>query len=85
MAISRRDGKVEWTVKLPGAAVWSGPVLAGNRLWLTSNKGQLLSAEAATGRIVSTQDLGQPIYIPPVVAGARMYVLTDKAKLIALN
>jgi outer membrane protein assembly factor BamB len=85
MAISRRDGKVEWTAKLPGAAVWSGPVLAGNRLWLTSNKGQLLSAEATSGRIVSTQDLGQPIYIPPVVAGARMYVLTDKAKLIALN
>ncbi|HJZ43211.1 MAG TPA: PQQ-binding-like beta-propeller repeat protein [Hyphomicrobiaceae bacterium] len=85
MAISRRDGKVQWSAKLPGAATWSGPVLAGNRLWLTSSKGQLVSAEAATGRIVSTQDLGQPIYIAPVVAGARMYVLTDKAKLIALN
>jgi outer membrane protein assembly factor BamB len=85
MAISRREGKVQWTAKLPGNATWSGPVLAGNRLWLTSNKGQLISAEAATGRIVSTQDLGQPIYIAPVVAGARMYVLTDKAKLIALN
>lgn len=85
MAVSRRDGKMQWTAKLPGAATWSGPVLAGNRLWLTSNKGQLLSAEAATGRIVSTQDLGQPIYIAPVVANAHMFVLTDKAKLIALN
>jgi outer membrane protein assembly factor BamB len=85
MAISRREGKMQWTAKLPGAATWSGPVLAGGRLWLTSDKGQLLSAEAATGRIVSTQDLGQPIFIAPVVAGARMYVLTDKAKLIALN
>ncbi len=85
MAIGRRDGKVQWTAKLPGNATWSGPVLAGNHLWLTSSKGQLVSAEATTGRIAGTQDLGQPIYIPPVVAGARMYVLTDKAKLIALN
>jgi outer membrane protein assembly factor BamB len=85
MAVSRRDGKMQWTAKLPGSATWSGPVLAGNRLWLASNSGQLLSAEATTGRIVSTQDLGQPVYIAPVVANARMYVLTDKAKLIALN
>jgi outer membrane protein assembly factor BamB len=85
MAITRRDGKIQWTTKLPGATNWSGPVLAGNRLWLTSNKGHLLGVDAATGRVESTQDLGQPIYIAPVVAGGRMYVLTDKAKLLALN
>jgi outer membrane protein assembly factor BamB len=85
MAISRREGKVQWTAKLPGNATWSGPVLAGNLLWLTSSKGQLVSADATTGRIAGTQDLGQPIYIAPVVAGSHMYVLTDKAKLIALN
>ena len=51
MAITRRDGKIQWTTKLPGAATWSGPVLAGNRLWLTSNKGQLVSVDAATGKV----------------------------------
>jgi outer membrane protein assembly factor BamB len=35
--------------------------------------------------VETTQDLGQPIFIPPVVAGGRMFVLTDKARLIALN
>jgi outer membrane protein assembly factor BamB len=85
MAITRRDGKIQWTVKLPGSNTWSGPVLAGNRLWLASNKGQLVGVDAATGRVETKQDLGQPIYIAPVVAGGRMYVLTDKAKLIALN
>lgn len=85
MAITRRDGQIQWTVKLPGASNWSGPVLAGNRLWLTSNKGTLVGVDAATGRVETTQDLGQPIYIAPVVAGGRMFVLTDKAKLIALN
>jgi len=85
MAIGRRDGKIQWTVKLAGSNTWSGPVLAGNRLWLASNKGQLVGVDAATGRVETKQDLGQPVYIAPVVAGGRMYVLTDKAKLIALN
>jgi outer membrane protein assembly factor BamB len=85
MAITRRDGKILWTTKLAGSNTWSGPVLAGGRLWLTSNKGHLVSVDAATGKLETTQDLGQPIYIAPVVAGGRMFVLTDKAQLIALN
>jgi outer membrane protein assembly factor BamB len=85
MAITRRDGKIQWTTKLTGSNNWSGPVLAGNRLWLTSGKGQLIGVDATTGRIESQQDLGQPVYIAPVVAGGRMFVLTDKAKLIAFN
>ena len=85
MAITRRDGKVLWTVKLPGSSTWSGPVLAGNKLWLTSNKGQLIGVDAATGKPDSPQDVGTPVYIAPVVAGGRLFVLTDKARLIAYN
>jgi outer membrane protein assembly factor BamB len=85
MAITRREGKILWTTKLTGAPTWSGPVLAGNHLWLTSSKGQLVGVDAITGKVQSTQDLGGPIFIAPVVAGGRMFVLTDKARLIALN
>jgi outer membrane protein assembly factor BamB len=85
MAITRGDGKILWTTKLAGAKTWSGPVLAGGHLWLTSNKGHLVSVDAATGKVATTQDLGGPIYIAPVVAGGRMFVFTDKARLIALK
>ncbi len=85
MAMTRKDGKIQWTTKLAGSTVWSGPVLAGGKLWLTSSKGQLVNVEATTGKIAGTVDLGQPVYIAPIVAGSRMFVLTDKAKLIALN
>jgi outer membrane protein assembly factor BamB len=85
MAVRRRDGKVAWSTQLPNSTTWSGPVLAGSKLWLTSNKGQLVGVDARTGKIESQQSLGTPIYIAPVVAGGRMYVLTDKARLIALN
>jgi outer membrane protein assembly factor BamB len=85
MAVTRRDGKVLWTSKLPGGNTWSGPTLAGGILWLTSNTGQLVGVDAATGRVSTQQDLGSPVYIAPVVAQNHMFVLTDNAKLIALN
>ncbi|MEQ1651832.1 MAG: PQQ-binding-like beta-propeller repeat protein [Hyphomicrobium sp.] len=85
MALSRTDGKTRWTAQLPDSKTWSGPVLAGGELWLTSNKGQLVSVDAATGKVGGQVNLGEPVYIPPVVAQGRMFVLTDSAKLIALN
>lgn len=85
MAITRADGKIQWSTKLAGSKNWSGPVIAGNRLWLASSTGSLVGVDAATGRVDTTQDLGAPVFIAPIVAGGKMYVLTDKARLIALN
>jgi len=86
LAVTRRDGKIQWTAKLPGQNVhWSGPVLAGGKLWAVSSKGTLVSVEAQTGKVAGSQELGGEVHIAPVVAGGRMYVLTDGAKLIALN
>lgn len=84
-AISRRDGRALWTVKLPGSSTWSGPTAAGNALWLVSKEGNLVSADAATGKIISQQSLGTTVLIPPIVAQGRMFVLADNARLIALN
>lgn len=83
MAVTRRDGKVVWTTRLPGTSTWSGPVIAGNRLWLTSNKGQLVGADAATGKVDAQLTIGSPTYVAPIVAGGKLFVLTDNAKLIA--
>jgi outer membrane protein assembly factor BamB len=85
IALARKDGKVRWLTPLPGEGRWSGPVLAGNRLWLASSAGQLVSVDAVSGSIASQTDLGTPVMITPVVAEGRLYVLTDTAKLIAMN
>lgn len=85
LALSRKDGSVRWLVELPKATRWSGPVLAGGRLWLASGEGIVVSVDAKTGNIVTQRDLDAPIYISPIVAAGRMYVLTDKARLLALN
>jgi outer membrane protein assembly factor BamB len=85
LALARADGKVRWLTQLPDSSRWSGPVLAGGKLWLVSADGMLVGADAKTGQVASKLDLGTPVFISPVVAAARMYILTDNAQLIALN
>ncbi len=84
-ALGRNDGKVRWAATLPKARTWSGPTLAGGKLWLASNEGALVGVDAQTGRIATQSDIGDPVFISPVVAGGRMFVLTDDADLIAMN
>jgi outer membrane protein assembly factor BamB len=84
-ALDNKTGKVKWASALPDARTWSGPTLAGGRLWLASNKGLLVGVDAKNGEITTKRDLDTPVYISPVVANGRMFVLTDKANLIAMN
>jgi outer membrane protein assembly factor BamB len=84
-ALSRADGKARWVTELPTSTRWSGPVLAGGKLWLVSADGLVVGADARTGQVVSQIALNTAVFVAPVVAGGRMYILADNASLIALN
>ncbi len=85
LALSRAEGKIRWMVDLPASGRWSGPVLAGGKVWAVSANGLLVGADARTGTLGSQVDLGTEVYVAPVVADGRMYILSDNARLIALN
>jgi outer membrane protein assembly factor BamB len=85
VAIDRANGNVRWISELPSSARWSGPVLAGGKLWVVSANGLLAGADARTGQLLTQLDLDTPVFVTPVVAGGRMYILADNASLIALN
>lgn len=85
VAVDRNAGAVRWATQLPGARVWSGPVLAGGRLWLASNKGQFVGVDALTGTVAVKSSVGEPVYVPPVVAEGRIFLLTDSGKLMAFQ
>ncbi|MEX1060406.1 MAG: PQQ-binding-like beta-propeller repeat protein, partial [Methyloceanibacter sp.] len=53
IALTRADGKVRWTADLPSSTRWSGPVLAGGRLWVVSGDGLLVGADARTGQLAT--------------------------------
>lgn len=85
VALNRATGEIRWATKLPGEGTWSGPVLAGGRLWAVSSSGAIAGVDATTGKVSGQRDLGGKIYVQPIVADSRMFVLRDDAELVALN
>lgn len=92
VCLSRANGKVRWINQLQayrnvekrkGPYTWFGPVLAGDRLWLTNSRGQLVGTSPADGSVQVTIDNGAPFTLSPVIANQTMYVLDQKGRLSA--
>lgn len=94
LAIARATGKVRWITQLrewkdqkdrEGQIFWTGPVLAGNRLWVANSRGQLSAVSVADGTVTPYRDLGSGVSLPPVVANQTLYVLDDGGKIHAFR
>lgn len=92
VCLSKGNGKVRWIAQLrgyknvkkkSGAITWFGPVLAGNRLWLTNSRGELTSVSPTDGAQGAVIDAGDGFSLPPVVANEALYLLDQKGKLSA--
>ena len=85
-AIARGTGKVRWMTQLdefkkPKKRVnrifWTGPVLAGNRLWIANSRGQVFTVDVLTGKPTPFMDLKKSISLGPIVANQTLYILDD--------
>lgn len=94
LAIARSSGKVRWLKQLmryenekkrKNPVFWVGPVLAGNRLWVANSRGELASADPASGEVTQFAELGAPVSLAPVVAGQTLYVLDDSGRITAFR
>jgi outer membrane protein assembly factor BamB len=94
LCIARSSGKVRWMTQLDrfenekkkkNPIFWTGPVLAGDRLWFANSEGQIWSAAAADGQPGLHAELGAPVTLAPVVAGSTLYVLDDGGKISAFR
>lgn len=92
LCIYRQNGHIRWITQLPrfvkakskkGEIDYSGPILAGGRLIVTSSAGTIVSVEPTTGAVQNQISVGAPISLSPVVANATLYVLDDRARLSA--
>ena len=93
-ALNKLDGTVLWIQQLEAfknakkrkkRTVWTGPLLAGNRLLVASSKGDVILLDPRSGTILKEDRLGGSIFVPPVIANETVYILTDEAKLVALK
>lgn len=94
LCVMRRDGRVRWAQPLRryvdeerkrGRVVWSGPILAGGRLFLANSEGEALVVSPENGQTLSTLSLPGPVSVLPVVANRTIYLVTDTGDLVALR
>lgn len=91
VALSRQDGGVYWMTQLQAheksdrtdPVVWTGPVLAGGRLFAVSTDGKMDAIDPQNGKILATVDLDDEADISPVVANNTLLVLTNNGTLTA--
>ncbi|NBB53355.1 PQQ-binding-like beta-propeller repeat protein [Rhizobium sp. CRIBSB] len=65
--------------------IWSGPILASNRLVLVNSEGEAVAFNPKTGELLTTLRLGGPAYIAPSAYNGLLYVLTDDGDLVAIR
>jgi len=93
-AMSKLDGKIHWIEQLENfknakkrkeRTVWTGPILAGNRLVVASSRGDVVLLDPRAGTILKEMDIGGSVFVPPIISNETVYILTDEAKLVALK
>jgi outer membrane protein assembly factor BamB len=94
IAVARNTGRVRWITQLPryrkekakkGLITYSGPILAGNRLILSSSAGAVVNVDPTNGAFLGHMDVGTGISLPPVVANQTLYILDDNGRLHAFR
>ena len=92
MNLSILDGRVRWITQLQrfekakkrkDLIRWAGPILAGDRLFVVSSHGYMLTISPYTGEVLSGTKLPGTAVIPPIVVNQTLYLLTDEGELIA--
>jgi outer membrane protein assembly factor BamB len=94
LAIAASTGRVRWVTQLEryrnpekrsDPVFWTGPVLAGNKLWIASSRGKVFSVDVTTGQATEFAELSAGVSLPPIVANQTLYVLADDGKITAFR
>lgn len=88
-----KDGRIRWVKQLPLRAdpdavdsegvTWRGPVLAGEKLYLTSSGDALSAFSPYDGAEISQLELPGTAAVTPVIADGAVFILTEEAELLA--
>ena len=63
----------------------TGPVVIGDRLFLTNSRGEAVLIAPKDGKVTQHLDLPGPVDVPVAVASGTIYMVTDDAELVALR
>ena len=93
-SIARGTGKARWSTQLArfqnekkrkNPVFWTGPVLAGGKLWIANSRGEVSAVRVEDGQPALFTKLGKGVSLAPVVADGTLYVLDDGGKISAFR
>ncbi|PIQ95538.1 MAG: pyrrolo-quinoline quinone [Nitrospinae bacterium CG11_big_fil_rev_8_21_14_0_20_56_8] len=92
ICVSRTDGKVLWVIGLPqfenpkdheDPIVWSGPILASDRLIVAGSDGEALALSPYDGHLIGVVEMPDGVSVTPIVADGTVIFLANDADLVA--
>jgi outer membrane protein assembly factor BamB len=92
VALDAKTGRIIWVTEMQswedpkerdGRIVWTGPVLASDRLIVAASNGKLVSLSPYTGDMLGWETAPDGISVPPAIANDTLYFMTDDADLVA--
>ena len=94
ICLQRINGKIYWITSLPkflnpkdrkNPIVWTRPILAGDRLIVANNHGEVRSISPYSGKILGSISVDGGVRVSPIIAQGTVYLLTAEAEAIALR
>lgn len=92
VALESATGKILWVNRLArwrdpekkkDKLMWTGPVMAGNRLILTNSDGKAIAVAPQTGTIIGWDDIDETGTLPPIVLNDTLFFVTENGNLMA--
>jgi outer membrane protein assembly factor BamB len=94
LAIARATGRVKWLSQLQAfknpkkkdnPIIWTGPVLANNKLWIANSLGQVYDVDVTNGQPTLFTTLKSGVSEPPIVADKTLYILSNDGRINAFR
>ena len=92
VVINRKDGRIHWVRGLPrfedrkskkNPIVWTGPILASDRLIVAGSNEEALAVSPYSGSFLGIQEMPDRVTVAPIIANGSVFFLADNAELIA--
>jgi outer membrane protein assembly factor BamB len=92
LAVNAMNGEILWLTDIQkyedrqdreGLINWSGPLMAGGRILLISDKGQVMEYDTKTGAEYAKWTVREKVKYAPIIANGAMYFLTEDGNLLA--
>jgi len=94
ICMTRREGRIRWITQLERfqdpdirkkPVHWHGPVIAGDRVIVTSSHGYAVTLSPYTGEVTGGIDLPDDSSMGPIVSNGTIYFMVEDGEIIAMR